>query len=59
MSTKELVGWIFLAIGSLCGITAAFKIGGINAAIGAVGASFTTAAAVLGISNKTTPPKGP
>lgn len=58
MTTKELIGWAFLAIGAAIGTYAAFKIGGINAALGALSASFTTAAAVLGISNKTTPTKG-
>ena len=50
LSTKELAGWLLFVVGAALAIFTGYRAGGINAALGALSASFTAAAAVLGVS---------
>jgi hypothetical protein len=50
LTTKEVAGWLLFVIGAGLAVFAGFRAGGINAALGALSASFTAAAAVLGVS---------
>jgi hypothetical protein len=50
LTPKEMLGWALFVAGALIAIITGFRAGGINAALGALSASFTAAAAVLGVS---------
>lgn len=50
LTPKELIGWGLFIVGAALAVFAGFRAGGINAALGALSASFTAAAAVLGVS---------
>lgn len=50
LTPKEIAGWCLFVTGAGLAVFAGFRAGGINAALGALSASFTAAAAVLGVS---------
>ncbi len=52
MTTREMVGWILVAAGAVCGVAAVAIKGGTFEALTAASAAFTAAAAMWGYANK-------
>jgi hypothetical protein len=54
MTPKEIIGWLCFGTGTACLIYVAAVKGGVDGAIGAVGTSLLTAAAVFGVQARST-----